>query len=249
MKNSLIRTINSEMNSYLNNYQLERLNEILEYNLHNYEIIEIKENKKEHRDYMELFLSSKKVEGCSDRTLEYYKTTIENMLSELDKDIKIIETDDLRNYLTEYQKRNNCSKVTIDNVRRILSSYFSWLEDEDYIIKSPIRRIHKIKTSKVVRETYTDETLERLRDGCNELRDLALIDFLTSTGVRVGELVKLDRADINFEERSCIVTGKGSKEREVYFDARTKIHLKQYLAIRNDKNEALFVSKKKPYQR
>ena len=249
MKNSLIRTINSEMNSYLNNYQLERLNEILEYNLHNYEIIEIKENKKEHRDYMELFLSSKKVEGCSDRTLEYYKTTIENMLSELDKDIKIIETDDLRNYLTEYQKRNNCSKVTIDNVRRILSSYFSWLEDEDYIIKSPIRRIHKIKTSKVVRETYTDETLERLRDGCNELRDLALIDFLTSTGVRVGELVKLDRADINFEERSCIVTGKGSKEREVYFDARTKLHLEKYLSTRKDNNPALFVSLLAPYER
>lgn len=249
MKNSLIRTINSEMNSYLNNYQLERLNEILEYNLHNCEIIEIKENKKEHKDYMELFLSSKKVEGCSERTLEYYKTTIENMLSELDKDIKVVETDDLRNYLTDYQKRNNCSKVTIDNVRRILSSYFSWLEDEDYIIKSPIRRIHKIKTSKVVRETYTDETLERLRDGCNELRDLALIDFLTSTGVRVGELVKLDRADINFEERSCIVTGKGSKEREVYFDARTKLHLEKYLSTRKDNNPALFVSLLAPYER
>ena len=171
------------------------------------------------------------------------------MLSELDKDIKVVETDDLRNYLTDYQKRNNCSKVTIDNVRRILSSYFSWLEDEDYIIKSPIRRIHKIKTSKVVRETYTDETLERLRDGCNELRDLALIDFLTSTGVRVGELVKLDRADINFEERSCIVTGKGSKEREVYFDARTKLHLEKYLSTRKDNNPALFVSLLAPYER
>lgn len=249
MKNSLIRTINSEMNSYLNNYQLEKLNEILEYNFYNYDVIEIKENKKGSVDYTELFIASKKVEGCSDRTIEYYKTTIDNMLLELNKDIKIIDTDDLRNYLTTYQQKNNCSKVTIDNVRRILSSYFSWLEDEDYIIKSPIRRIHKIKTSKVVRETYSDEILEKLRDGCEEIRDLALIDFLSSTGVRVGELVKLNRNDINFDDRSCIVFGKGSKEREVYFDARTKLHLERYLKTRKDNNPALFVSLLAPYDR
>lgn len=249
MKNSLIRTINSEMNSYLNNYQLEKLNEILEYNFYNYDVIEIKENKKDSIDYAELFIASKKVEGCSERTIEYYKTTIDNMLLELNKDIKIIDTDDLRNYLTTYQQKNNCSKVTIDNVRRILSSYFSWLEDEDYIIKSPIRRIHKIKTSKIVRETYSDEILEKLRDGCEEIRDLALIDFLSSTGVRVGELVKLNRNDINFDDRSCIVFGKGSKEREVYFDARTKLHLERYLKTRKDNNPALFVSLLAPYDR
>ena len=249
MKNSLIRTINSEMNSYLNNYQLEKLNEILEYNFYNYDVIEIKENKKDSIDYTELFIASKKVEGCSNRTIEYYKTTIDNMLLELNKDIRIIDTHDLRNYLTSYQQKNNCSKVTIDNVRRILSSYFSWLEDEDYIIKSPIRRIHKIKTSKVVRETYSDEILEKLRDGCEEIRDLALIDFLSSTGVRVGELVKLNRNDINFDDRSCIVFGKGSKEREVYFDARTKLHLERYLETRKDNNPALFVSLLAPYDR
>lgn len=196
-----------------------------------------------------MFIASKKVEGCSSRTIEYYKTTIDNMLLELNKDIKIIDTDDLRNYLTTYQQKNNCSKVTIDNVRRILSSYFSWLEDEDYIIKSPIRRIHKIKTSKIVRETYSDEILEKLRDGCEEIRDLALIDFLSSTGVRVGELVKLNRNDINFDDRSCIVFGKGSKEREVYFDARTKLHLERYLKTRKDNNPALFVSLLAPYDR
>lgn len=249
MKNSLIRTINSEMNSYLNNFQLEKLNEILEYNFYNYDVVEIGENKKEIEDYADLFISSKKVEGCSDRTLNYYQTTIENMLKEISKDIKVIGTNDLRNYLTEYQTKNNCSKVTIDNVRRILSSYFSWLEDEDYIIKSPIRRIHKIKTTKVIRETYSDETIEKLRDGCEEIRDLAMIDFLSSTGVRVGELVKLNKEDINFDERSCIVFGKGSKEREVYFDARTKLHLEKYLSIREDDNPALFVSLLSPYDR
>lgn len=249
MKNSLIRTINSEMHSYLNNYQLEKLNEILEYNLYNYDVIEIEENKKELENYTELFIASKKVEGCSDRTLNYYQTTIDNMLEAINKNIKMVDTNDLRNYLTEYQEKNNCSKVTIDNVRRILSSFFSWLEDEDYIIKSPIRRIHKIKTSKVVRETYSDETIEKLRDGCDEIRDLAIIDFLTSTGVRVGELVRLNKNDINFEDRSCIVFGKGSKEREVYFDARTKLHLEKYLSTRNDNNPALFVSLLAPYDR
>ena len=249
MKNSLIRTINSEMNSYLNNYQLEKLNEVLEYNFYNYEVVEIEKNKKCFEDYTELFIASKKVEGCSERTLNYYQTTIDNMLEEIDKNIKTIDTNDLRGYLTNYQNKNNCSKVTIDNVRRILSSFFSWLEDEDYIIKSPIRRIHKIKTTKIIRETYTDETIEKLRDGCEEIRDLALIDFLTSTGVRVGELVRLNRADINFEERSCIVFGKGSKEREVYFDARTKLHLEKYLSMRKDNNPALFVSLLAPYDR
>ena len=249
MKNSLIRTINSEMNSYLNNYQLEKLDEILEYNLYKYDVIEVENNKKDDVDYTELFIASKKVEGCSERTLNYYKTTIDNMLEQINKEIKTVDTDDLRSYLTSYQEKNNCSKVTIDNVRRILSSFFSWLEDEDYIIKSPIRRIHKIKTTKVVRETYSDETIEKLRDSCEEIRDLALIDFLTSTGVRVGELVKLNKNDINFEDRSCIVFGKGSKEREVYFDARTKLHLEKYLSMRNDDNPALFVSLLSPYDR
>ena len=249
MKNSLVRTINSEMNSYLNNFQLEKLNEILEYNFYNYDVIEIDKSRKELDNYTDLFLASKKVEGCSERTLNYYESTIDNMLIEINKSVKIIDTNDLREYLTKYQKKNNCSKVTIDNVRRILSSFFSWLEDEDYIIKSPIRRIHKIKTSKVVRETYTDETIEKLRDSCEEIRDLAIIDFLTSTGVRVGELVKLNIEDINFEERSCIVFGKGSREREVYFDARTKLHLEKYLSLRKDNNPALFVSLLSPYDR
>lgn len=249
MKNSLIRTINSEMNSYLNNFQLEKLNEILEYNFYNYDVIEIDKSRKELDNYTDLFLASKKVEGCSERTLNYYESTIDNMLIEINKSVKVIDTNDLREYLTKYQKKNNCSKVTIDNVRRILSSFFSWLEDEDYIIKSPIRRIHKIKTSKVVRETYTDETIEKLRDSCEEIRDLAIIDFLTSTGVRVGELVKLNIEDINFEERSCIVFGKGSREREVYFDARTKLHLEKYLSLRKDDNPALFVSLLSPYDR
>ena len=177
------------------------------------------------------------------------KELFDNVENKINKKVNCIETEDLRNYLSENQSKNNCSKVTIDNVRRILSSFFAWLEDEDYIVKSPVRRIHKVKATQTVKETYTDEELEEMRDACTEIRDLAMIDFLSSTGVRVGELVNLDRVDVNMQERSCVVLGKGGKEREVYFDARTKIHLQNYLNTRIDNNSALFASLLKPYDR
>ena len=196
-----------------------------------------------------LFLAAKRVEGCSEKSLKYYSSTIKKMLDGIGKSEDKITTADLRVYLYNYQCQNKVNRVTVDNVRRILSTYFSWLEDEDYIPKSPVRRIHKVKTAKVVKETYTDEALESMRDNCDNLRDLAMLDFLSSTGVRVGELVNLNRQDIDFENRECIVLGKGNKERKVYFDARTKIHLQNYLASRTDKNEALFVSLLKPNKR
>ena len=195
------------------------------------------------------FLSAKQVEGCSERSVNYYSSTLDNLIKSLEKPFNQIETEDLRVYLSEYQKKNNASKQTIDNIRRILSSFFTWLEDEDYILKSPVRRIHKIKTMKQVKETYSDESLERLRDNCKTIRDLALIDMLSSTGMRVGELVKLNRVDVDFVNRECVVLGKGSKERVVYFDARTKLHLQNYLNSRTDDNEALFVSLLEPHNR
>lgn len=198
---------------------------------------------------MELFFSAKRVEGCSEKSLKYYKATIETMLEIVDKNVQEIETDDLRMYLTNYQRAKQSSRVTIDNIRRILSSFFSWLEDEDYILKSPVRRIHKVKTASKIKETYTDESLEQMRDNIDNLRDLALIDILASTGMRVGELILLNRDDIDFAERECIVFGKGDKERVVYFDARTKIHLQNYLDSRTDTNNALFVSLSAPYKR
>lgn len=198
---------------------------------------------------VESFIAAKRLEGCSERTLIFYKNTIEKMLSAIAKNIKAITTDDLRGYLSQYQDSNSVSKVTIDNIRRNLSSFFSWLEDENYILKSPVRRIHRVKATTSVKETYSDEDLERLRDSCTELRDLALIDILASTGMRVGELVRLNRTDINFNERECVVFGKGDKERIVYFDARTKIHLQNYLNERVDDNPALFVGLKAPYDR
>ena len=249
MKKQIINDIEQKMRSVLNNEQRKRLEEVLEYAFYGIEIIKTDNDEENQTDYSDIFVSAKRVEGCSERTLNYYKTTIDNMLNSVDKKVNNIETDDLRKYLADYQLNNQCSKVTIDNVRRILSSFFAWLEDEDYIIKSPTRRIHKIKTMKTVKETYSDEELEEMRDSCDEIRDLALIDFLSSTGVRVGELVNLNIKDIDFENRSCVVLGKGSKQREVYFDARTKIHLQNYLSTRIDNNQALFVSLLHPFNR
>ena len=250
MKQSLITDIVQGMLPYLNNAQSKRLQEILQHTLVNYEVTEDAEKAKEdEEDFVELFIAAKRVEGCSEKSLKYYKSTIQAMLTVLDKSVKYITTDNIRGYLTEYQREKKLSKVTTDNIRRILSSFFSWLEDEDYILKNPVRRIHKVKTGTNIKETYSDEALELMRDNCTELRDLAMIDMLASTGMRVGEMVLLNRNDIDFNERECIVFGKGSKERVVYFDARTKIHLQNYLDSRSDNNEALFVTLKSPYER
>lgn len=200
-------------------------------------------------NYLSMFLNAKKIEGCSERTLSYYKSTVEKLLWNIGESIRKVTTDDIRGYLADYQCINNCSKTTIDNVRRNISSFFTWLEEEDYIIKSPMRRIHKIKTAKTVKEVISDEEIEKMRDGCRNLRDLAIIDLLYSTGIRIGELVRLDIDDIDFEERECIVFGKGDKERRVYFDAKTKIHLLGYINSRSDTNPALFVTLDAPYNR
>lgn len=251
MKEKIISEIIREMLSSLNNKQLSKLKTTLEIYLYNVSIEakQVADTEKEEVDYLEVFLSAKRIEGCSEKTLIYYKNTIQQMLDSIGKSVCTIVTEDLRTYLAEYQKEKQSSKVTIDNIRRIFSSFFAWLEDEDYIIKSPVRRIHRIKAASTIKETYTDEQLESMRDNCDNPRDLALIDILASTGMRVGELVLLNRDDISFDERECIVFGKGDKERMVYFDARTKIHLKNYLDLRTDNNEALFVSLKAPYNR
>lgn len=250
MKQKFINEVVRGMLGCINNAQLQKLQQILEHALFDKEIIassNVQEDTSE--DLLENFLSAKRIEGCSEKSLVYYRNTIQAMLDKVAKPVIEIETDDLREYLTGYQKEKNSSKVTIDNIRRILSSFFSWLEDEDYIVKSPVRRIHRVKSATTIKETYSDENLETMRDSCTELRDLALIDILASTGMRIGELVLLNRKDINFEERECVVFGKGNKERMVYFDARTKIHLQEYLNSRTDNNPALFVSLKAPYDR
>lgn len=251
MKDKLITQITTGMAKHLSAQQLGNLQKILTAAFVNVEVAEIKSanEQKSNSKLLELFISAKRIEGCSEKSLKYYKIVIENMLTSFKTSIRDLTTGDLRTYLAHYQQERKSSKVTIDNMRRIFSSFFGWLEDEDYILKSPVRRIHKIKTDKTIKETFSDEGLELLRDACDEIRDLAMIDLLASTGMRVGELVRLNREDINFYERECLVFGKGNSERIVYFDARTKIHLINYLDNRQDDNPALFVSLSFPYNR
>ena len=250
MKQKIVAAVVQGMLPYLNNAQTEKLQEVLLHTLWDYDIsVSDGKAERQEQDLLSLFLAAKRIEGCSEKSLKYYQATTQAMLDGIGKPIKEIVTEDIRQYLTNYQRERHSSRVTIDNIRRILSSFFSWLEDEDYILKSPVRRIHKVKTVSNIKETYSDETLELMRDSCSEMRDLAMIDLLASTGMRVGEMVLLNRDDVDFTERECVVFGKGDKERMVYFDARTKLHLQDYWESRSDDNPALIVSLKAPFNR
>lgn len=245
MEEKVVKIIN-EMAEYLSVSQMKKLQEVL---LKTFSEQESTKTEISNQEYLQLFLEAKRIEGCSERTIQYYRTTIEKLLLNIITPIRKITTEEIRHYLVKYQQVNNRSKVTVDNVRRNISSFFSWLEEEDYLLKSPMRRIHKIKTKQQVKETISDEAIELLRDNCNCLRDLAIIDLLYSTGIRVGELVNLNISDIDFDARECVVFGKGDKERKVYFDAKAKIHLQDYLSNRRDNNQALFVTLDAPFDR
>ncbi|MGN0551753.1 MAG: site-specific tyrosine recombinase/integron integrase [Oscillospiraceae bacterium] len=253
MKETIINSIIERLVGRFDSRQLAEIKSAINEGLSEYDVTRIEDenahNTESNLKFLEMFISAKRVEGCAESTLGYYEMVVNRMFEKVSGSVKNITTDDLRIYLADHQKEHNASKVTIDNIRRVLSSFFAWLEDEDYILKSPVRRIHKVKTAKTIKETLTDEDLEVLRDNCTNLRNLVIVEMLSSTAVRVGELVKLNRSDIDFNERSCIVFGKGSKEREVYFDAKTKLHLQKYLSERTDDNPALFVSLNAPYER
>lgn len=245
MENKVVQILN-EMAEYLSVSQMKKLQEVM---IRVFSEKSLERQKISNEEYLKMFLDAKSIEGCSERTIQYYRVTIEKMLNKQTNPVRKITTEDMRSYLSDYQKINDCSKVTVDNVRRNISSFFSWLEEENYILKSPMRRIHKIKTNQQVKEVISDEDIEKLRDYCSCVRDLAMIDLLYSTGIRVGELVNLNVADLDFEARECIVFGKGGKERRVYFDAKSKLHLQNYIRSRKDQNPALFVTLDAPFDR
>lgn len=254
MKELFVENVIDKSMNFLDNNQRMKLKEILMKICLNYQIELLQQGKKQevqknNTKILNKFISAKEIEGCSTRTLNYYRDNINKMLDTVNLQINEITTEILRNYLSDYKSNSSAGMVTIDNIRRTLSSFFAWLENEDYIVKSPVRRIHKVKTTRKVKETLTDENLEKLRDTCLNVRDLAMLELLISTGMRVGELTRLNISDINFQERSCIVLGKGNSEREVYFSAKSKMYIEKYLETRVDDNGALFVSLIKPYHR
>lgn len=245
MEEKIVMIVN-KMADYLSISQMKKLQEVL---LQTFSENTIQKEEISNNEYLRLFLDAKRIEGCSERTIQYYNVTVVRMLQKIETPVRKILTEEIRKYLVDYQKINDCSKVTVDNVRRNISSFFSWLEEEDYILKSPMKRIHKIKTKQPVKEIISDEAIELLRDHCQCPRDLAMIDLLYSTGIRVGELVNLNISDVDFEARECVVFGKGDKERKVYFDAKAKLHLLNYLRKREDDNPALFVTLDAPHER
>lgn len=245
MEKKVVAVLN-EMAEYLSVAQMKKLQEVM---LKAFMTEEAEKKDISNDEYLKIFLNAKKIEGCSDRTIQYYRATVEKMLISVTTPIRKVTTEMMREYLSDYQQVNNCSKVTVDNIRRNISSFFSWLEEENYILKSPMRRIHKIKTNQQVKEVISDEDIEKIRDNCSCRRDLAMIDLLYSTGIRVGELVSLNVSDIDFDARECIVFGKGGKERRVYFDAKAKLHIQDYINSRADDNPALFVSLDAPHNR
>lgn len=198
---------------------------------------------------LKFYLRSKERNGCSEETIDNYRLHISTFLYTNIVALKDISAVDIYKYLDRYKLSHNISNNTLDNIRRVLNGFFNYLEEEDFILKSPCRKIHRIKGEEIIKAPFTEEAIELLRDICPTIRELALVDFLNSSGVRVGELIKLNRNDISLLTKEGIVFGKGGRERVIYFDAKAKVHLQKYLASRHDCNPALFVNSKAPYNR
>lgn len=244
MNTEIISIIKSRMINDLKPEQMIKLEKVLNEVL--VEQINSGKPSENIKNLVKLFISSKKIEGCSNRTELYYFSTLTFFEKNIGCDICSVNSNDIREYLIDYQKINNCSNVTLDNIRRILSSFYKWLEEEDYILKSPMKRIHRIKTPVEIKPAFSEEQIELIRKNASDnIRNIAIIDILLSSGIRVSELVRLNKSSINLNSRTCIVLGKGDKQRETYFDVRTKLELENYLKSRKDKNNALFITYRK----
>ena len=201
------------------------------------------------QNYLQEFLDVKALEGCSKATIENYKFNLNKFLLGVGKDPTEIATQDIRKYLADYKRERGVSNTTLDNMRRVFQSFFTWMHREGYIIKDPCAAVNKIRADKIIKNPYSDEEMELMREAANNLREKAIIEVLYSTGMRIGELEKLNKDDIDFVNGKAIVFGKGAKEREVYFNVKAQLALKKYLENRNDTNEALFVGLQSPYNR
>lgn len=244
MNIEIINAIKTEMQDTLNQEQMDKLDKVLNMTLGS--SIDSHYCDKDKKNLIKKFILAKKIEGCSKRTEEYYEATLLFFEKHIGCSICSVKTEQIRDYLIKYQKINNCSNVTLDTVRRILSSFYKWLEEENYVLKSPMKRIHRIKSPVVIKPAFTEEQTEVIRKTASQnLRNLTIIDLLLSSGLRVSELVNLNRSSVNLSTRTCVVFGKGAKQREIYFDVRTKIELENYLKSRKDKCRALFVSSRK----
>lgn len=189
------------------------------------------------------FIASMRLEGKSEKTLVQYNRAIMKMIEFISKPFTKIQTNDIRFYLSNYQATRGVSKRTLDNERRFLSAFFSWLTIEEIIQKNPMLRIKKVKQDKVIKKPFSDIEVEKLRLNCKNKKEKALVEFMLSTGCRVSEISNVDLNDVNFETGECIVFGKGNKERTVYISNKSMYYIKDYIESRKKSSTALFTGK------
>ena len=237
------------MGSALEQVRADQQDAVRTDNYKNLEALSQKEFRQEQLQLLKEFLLTKKIEGCSINTIKDYHDRIIKLIDWSPKDLRELTSKDIRDYLIEYQEVRNVSRSTLDTMRLVFSSFYGFLENEEYITKNPVRKIHRIRSEDVLKPPFSDEELESIRKAAKSIRDLAIIDLLYSSGMRISELVSVNIRDINFNEREILVIGKGGKERICYFNARTKIEILDYLQTRVDREPALFVSKHEPHER
>ena len=242
----LVNSIINSMTTDLSDEQLRKLKDSLYINLNNFNIEEkttelvLYDNSCEQA--LQDFLNTKNIEGKSEKTIARYRDILTPVITVINKNLKEITTNDLRAYLSQYKQVRKVSDNTLDGMRRIINSFFTWLTVERYIQDNPASRLMKIKAEKKVKTIITDEQLELLKIYCKNDRDIAMIDLLYASGIRVGELTELNIENIDFEKKEIVVHGKGNKQRTVYFNGGTKVRLQKYLVSRTDNNPALFVT-------
>lgn len=247
------------MHSYLDDTQKDKLKDILYLSLHEYEITErctdvVLYNYEDNERYINLFLGFKRIGNRKESTLNYYEIEIRKLLNFLNKKVSEISTEDIGYYLAWYKmqdkdRKRPVSPSTLDTLRRIYNSFFSWLLNNGYVRKNPISLLEKGKIDKKIKKPFTEEELQLIRNACKDIRTLAMVDFLSASGVRVSEFCSINMNDIDWNRKELVVTGKGNKQRTVYLNATALISVQRYLETRTDDNPSLFVSKNKPYNR
>lgn len=253
MKDEIVAAILQEMMPLLNDGQLAALKETIRAKLCAYDI-----RKKETsvmctdnngQNYLQVFLETFRQNGKSEGTIEQYRLHLSRMLAYIGKNVQQIEDDDLIDYMHRYKQLRKVSGRYLNNMRLVFNSFFHWLQRKKVIQRNPVDGLEPIKYRQVVKKPLSPEELEKVRCACEQERDLAIVEFLYSSAVRVSELTALNRDDIRWESDDVLVLGKGNKEREVYLNARAHLHLKQYLESRADSNPALFVGNRAPHER
>ncbi len=192
----------------------------------------------ENQTLIRKFITAKIVKGLSDRTIKYYKETIDFFLLRVQKNIKDVTSDDIRLYTAIRLKKDKVTSTTAGNELRNLRSFYNWLQTEELIKRNPMAKIEPIKKEKIQKEAFTEDEVELIRAACASEMEAAIVEVLLSTGCRVGELVKMERQDITGE--TILVHGKGRKDRFVYLNARARIALGKYMSERSDEVKYIF---------